>query len=76
LAYEISPETGLRFWDVTPETFAMIADGYIARSEREWYRAAWVVAHLMSPHLKKGAPALKPHKLLGWDSPSGPRRRR
>ncbi len=75
MAYDISPDVGLRYWNLTPREFVMIAEGHIERTEREWYRTAWLAAHMLSPYRKQGQPPPKPHKLLGWDSPMGSRRR-
>lgn len=30
-----------------------MAEGYRWREEREWERAAWMVAYLLAPHVKK-----------------------
>jgi hypothetical protein len=64
------------FWDLSPESLAMIAEGHITRTERDWYRSAWMAVHFLSPYRKKGKKAPKPHELLGWPSPKGPRKRR
>lgn len=49
---------------MTPAEFALTAEGYRKRDERELYRAAWMVSYLLQPHLKKGK-RLSPDKLLG-----------
>ena len=73
LAYEI----GLRPWEfdrLTPLEFEQMVDGYRKRRDRDWYQVAWMVAHLLAPHRKRGQRALTPEKLLGL--PPRPKRRR
>lgn len=43
----------------------MAVEAHVQREEVEWRRAAWVVAHLLSPYRKKGKPPITPDKLLG-----------
>jgi hypothetical protein len=62
LAFDISPNVGLRFWTFTPFQFGQIVAGWQAREDAEWYRVAWMTAHMLAPWSKK---TLKPETLLG-----------
>jgi hypothetical protein len=62
LAWEIGPEIGLTFWDLTPEQFALAADAYRRTQYDEWYRTAWMVCYLLKPWSKKD---LKPESFIG-----------
>jgi hypothetical protein len=55
------------FWPMTPREIADMARGAKWRDRREWERAAWVVAHVMSPHTGKKTPSMK--KLLAFLGP-------
>lgn len=63
MAFEVSPDVGLAFWNLTLEEFAAIANGYWLRQGREWYRTAWLASYVLSGLVGKKAP--KPEKLLG-----------
>lgn len=52
----------LRFEDLTPKELAVLLETHQRREEREWYRAAWMVSHLLAPYSKK---KLKPEEFLG-----------
>jgi hypothetical protein len=58
---------------LTPAEFLTVVDGYHRRQEHEWYRAAWMVSHLLAAWTKK---APTPDKLLGPAFRARRRRRR
>lgn len=52
------------FWRLTPEEFAVKLQGYTMRQAKDYQRAAWMVAQLLSPYVKKGRQAPTPDSLL------------
>jgi hypothetical protein len=62
LAFEISPEVGLRYGSLTPDEFGQIVDGYQRRNDRAWERTAWLVSHLLGAWVEKPP---TPDTLLG-----------
>lgn len=58
-----------RFWGMTLTEFLLALEGF--QDGQDWFRyqAAWVVSHLLAPHIAKGKEVPSPHKLLGWEEP-------
>jgi hypothetical protein len=50
---------------MTPAEFSAVVSGYERAQEREWERAAWIVMHMYSPHMRKGQKPPTVDKLLG-----------
>ena len=54
-----------RFWRSTPQELEDAWTGYLAREQRQWRRAAWMVHYILAVHLGSDAPS--PDALLGYE---------
>jgi hypothetical protein len=54
------------FHRLTPAGFEKAVKAYREREDRQWELAAWMVAYIINPHLKK---PVTPAKLLGRAKP-------
>jgi hypothetical protein len=57
------------FWDMSPAEFQETYIGYLAREDRRWFMTAWMVSHMLAPHVKKNGKPPQPDKLLGRQWP-------
>lgn len=62
MAWEISPDLGLRIWtDFDNEQIARIFEAHQKRVDEEWFRTAWLASNILNAWGAKTTP----EKLLG-----------